>query len=232
MCFKQAKARAPLAYALALVFLVSLPACTSEAEKRQQLEAEQVRAKAEKEKRRDDQARAYWQANRQTIVPAIEALIDSKDWEKAHVEISRYYKAADGALDQLDRKNKISEVQSILAETNANDVVNQLELNQRLVALDPTNRLYQQNVAMYMQRYFSSKAFSEANKAEVLERQFVGRSGEEVLVRLGEARSTSIVGRDANGLLVEWRYSRFTLLMARREQNGQETYRVVKATPN
>lgn len=45
--------------------------------------------------------------------------------------------------------------------------------------------------------------------------------------RQGKASATRQVGTDGNGLLVEWRYSDVTYVMARRVKDGVEVYRVI-----
>lgn len=52
-----------------------------------------------------------------------------------------------------------------------------------------------------------------------------------VLEKRGKAISVKQVGRDENGLLVEWQYPDATYLMGRRLQGGIEAYRVIKITP-
>lgn len=59
----------------------------------------------------------------------------------------------------------------------------------------------------------------------------IGTLADSVLARRGKAASVKQVGRDDNGLLVEWQYPDETYLMARRLQGGIEAYRVIKITP-
>ena len=59
----------------------------------------------------------------------------------------------------------------------------------------------------------------------------VGTLADTVLARRGKGTSVKQVGRDDNGLLVEWEYPDETYLMARRLQGGIEAYRVIKITP-
>ena len=56
----------------------------------------------------------------------------------------------------------------------------------------------------------------------------IGTLAETVLEARGKAVSARQVGRDENGLLVEWQYPDVTYLMARRLQGGIEAYRVIK----
>ena len=59
----------------------------------------------------------------------------------------------------------------------------------------------------------------------------VGTLADTVLKWRGKALSSTQVGRDDHGLLVEWRYPDATYLMGRRLQGGIEGYRVIKITP-
>lgn len=59
----------------------------------------------------------------------------------------------------------------------------------------------------------------------------VGTPADTVLELRGKALSSRNVGRDENGLLVEWEYPDVTYLMGRRLQDGIEAYRVIKITP-
>jgi hypothetical protein len=59
----------------------------------------------------------------------------------------------------------------------------------------------------------------------------VGTLADTVLEWRGKALSSTQVGRDKHGLLVEWRYPDTTYLMGRRLQGGIEAYRVIKITP-
>lgn len=59
----------------------------------------------------------------------------------------------------------------------------------------------------------------------------VGTLADTVLELRGKASSVRQVGRDENGLLVEWRYPDVTYLMGRRLQGVIEAYRVIKITP-
>ncbi|NQV68848.1 MAG: hypothetical protein HQ498_02365 [Pseudohongiella sp.] len=59
----------------------------------------------------------------------------------------------------------------------------------------------------------------------------VGTLADTVLEWRGKSLSTSQVGRDDQGLLVEWRYPDAIYLMGRRLQDGIEAYRVIKITP-
>lgn len=59
----------------------------------------------------------------------------------------------------------------------------------------------------------------------------VGTLADTVLEWRGKALSSTQVGRDDHGLLVEWRYSDATYLMGRRLQGGIEAYRVIKIKP-
>lgn len=59
----------------------------------------------------------------------------------------------------------------------------------------------------------------------------VGTLADTVLASRGKASSVKQVGRDDNGLLIEWHYSDATYLMGRRLQGGIEAYRVIKITP-
>lgn len=59
----------------------------------------------------------------------------------------------------------------------------------------------------------------------------IGMPADTVLELRGKAISSRQVGRDENGLLVEWEYPDVTYLMGRRVQNGIEAYRVIKITP-
>ena len=59
----------------------------------------------------------------------------------------------------------------------------------------------------------------------------VGTLADTVREMRGEVLSTNKVGHDDQGLLVEWRYSDATYLMARRLQDGIYAYRVLKITP-
>ncbi|OPY76988.1 MAG: hypothetical protein A4E64_01288 [Syntrophorhabdus sp. PtaU1.Bin058] len=58
-----------------------------------------------------------------------------------------------------------------------------------------------------------------------------GALADTVLEMRGKAISVKQVGRDENGLLVEWQYPDATYLMGRRLQGGIEAYRVIKITP-
>ena len=58
----------------------------------------------------------------------------------------------------------------------------------------------------------------------------VGMLADTVLELRGKASSVRQVGRDENGLLVEWQYPDATYLMGRRLQGGIEAYRVIKIT--
>jgi hypothetical protein len=60
----------------------------------------------------------------------------------------------------------------------------------------------------------------------------VGTLADTVLEWRGKSLSTTQVGRDGQGLLVEWRYPGATYLMGRRLQGGIEAYRVIKITPS
>ena len=59
----------------------------------------------------------------------------------------------------------------------------------------------------------------------------VGTLADTVLEWRGKALSSTQVGRDEHGLLIEWRYPDATYLMGRRLQRGVEAYRVIKITP-
>jgi len=59
----------------------------------------------------------------------------------------------------------------------------------------------------------------------------IGTPADTVLELRGKGISSRQVGRDENGLLVEWEYLDVTYLMGRRVQNGIEAYRVIKITP-
>jgi TonB family protein len=59
----------------------------------------------------------------------------------------------------------------------------------------------------------------------------LGTSADTVLEWRGKATSSVSIGRDDQGLLVEWRYPDFTYIMALRRQNGIEAYRVSKIIP-
>ncbi|MBK6959502.1 MAG: hypothetical protein IPH22_15525 [Nitrosomonas sp.] len=59
----------------------------------------------------------------------------------------------------------------------------------------------------------------------------VGTLADTVLELRGKALSTRQVGRDGNGLLVEWEYPDATYLMGRQVQDGIEAYRVIKIKP-
>jgi len=59
----------------------------------------------------------------------------------------------------------------------------------------------------------------------------VGTLADTVLEWRGKSQSSTQVGRDDHGLLVEWRYPDATYLMGRRLQDGIEAYRVIKITP-
>lgn len=59
----------------------------------------------------------------------------------------------------------------------------------------------------------------------------VGTLADTVLEVRGKASSVRQVGRDENGLLVEWQYPDVTYLMGRRLQGGIEAYRVIKIMP-
>ena len=59
----------------------------------------------------------------------------------------------------------------------------------------------------------------------------IGTPADTVLELRGKGISSRQVGRDENGLLVEWEYPDVTYLMGRRVQNGIEAYRVIKITP-
>jgi len=56
----------------------------------------------------------------------------------------------------------------------------------------------------------------------------VGILADTVLELRGKALSTKQVGRDGNGLLVEWEYPDAIYLMGRQVQDGVEAYRVIK----
>jgi len=60
----------------------------------------------------------------------------------------------------------------------------------------------------------------------------VGTLADTVLKVRGKSVSIRQVGRDGNGLLVEWEYPDVTYLMGRRLQDGIEAYRVIKITPS
>jgi len=74
---------------------------------------------------------------------------------------------------------------------------------------------------------------SQSSKSVVNGRQPVtmGMLADTVLERRGKAISVKQVGRDENGLLVEWQYPDATYLMGRRLQGAIEAYRVIKITP-
>jgi hypothetical protein len=59
----------------------------------------------------------------------------------------------------------------------------------------------------------------------------LGMLADTVLKLRGKGQSSRQVGRDENGLLVEWEYPGATYLMGRRTQDGVEAYRVIKITP-
>lgn len=59
----------------------------------------------------------------------------------------------------------------------------------------------------------------------------IGTPADTVLELRGKGISSRQVGRDENGLLVEWEYPDVSYLMGRRAQNGIEAYRVIKITP-
>lgn len=59
----------------------------------------------------------------------------------------------------------------------------------------------------------------------------VGTLADTVLELRGKALSTRQVGRDGNGLLVEWEYPDATYLMGRQVQDGVEAYLVIKIKP-
>ena len=59
----------------------------------------------------------------------------------------------------------------------------------------------------------------------------IGTLADTILELRGKAQSTRQVGRDANGLLVEWEYSDVTYLMGRLFLDGVEAYRVIKIKP-
>lgn len=59
----------------------------------------------------------------------------------------------------------------------------------------------------------------------------VGTLADTVLAWRGKPLSTAQVGRDDQGLLIEWRYPDATYLMGRRLQGGIEAYRVITITP-
>ncbi|MDE2387850.1 MAG: hypothetical protein KGN35_02005 [Betaproteobacteria bacterium] len=59
----------------------------------------------------------------------------------------------------------------------------------------------------------------------------IGTLADTVLEIRGKGTSVKQVGRDNNGLLVEWHYPDVTYLMARRPQNGVEAYRIIKISP-
>ncbi len=59
----------------------------------------------------------------------------------------------------------------------------------------------------------------------------IGTLADTVLELRGKSVSTKQIGRDDNGLLVEWHYPDVTYLMGRKHQNGIEAYRVIKITP-
>ena len=59
----------------------------------------------------------------------------------------------------------------------------------------------------------------------------LGTPADSVLVRRGKANSTTQVGSDNQGLLVEWHYSDVIYLMGRRIQDGIEVYRVIEIKP-
>ncbi|MBU4288498.1 MAG: hypothetical protein KKI12_10055, partial [Proteobacteria bacterium] len=74
---------------------------------------------------------------------------------------------------------------------------------------------------------------SQSSKSVANGRQLVtmGMLADTVLERRGKAISVKQVGRDENGLLVEWQYPDATYLMGRRLQGAIEAYRVIKITP-
>ena len=59
----------------------------------------------------------------------------------------------------------------------------------------------------------------------------VGMPADTVLKLRGKGLSSRQVGRDENGLLVEWEYPDAIYVMGRRIQGGIEAYRVIKITP-
>lgn len=59
----------------------------------------------------------------------------------------------------------------------------------------------------------------------------MGMLADTILEKRGKAISVRQVGRDEDGLLVEWQYPEATYLMGRRLQDGIEAYRVIKITP-
>ena len=64
-----------------------------------------------------------------------------------------------------------------------------------------------------------------------MQEPYFGTLADTVLELRGKASSVRQVGRDENGLLVEWQYPDVTYLMGRRLQGGTEAYRVIKITP-
>ena len=72
----------------------------------------------------------------------------------------------------------------------------------------------------------SSRSISNAGQPVTM-----GMLADTVLERRGKAISVKQVGRDENGLLVEWQYPDATYLMGRRLQGTIEAYRVIKITP-
>jgi hypothetical protein len=58
--------------------------------------------------------------------------------------------------------------------------------------------------------------------------KIIGTLADTVLELRGEAISSTQVGSDASGLLVEWVYPEATYLMGRRVQDGIEAYRVIQ----
>ena len=72
----------------------------------------------------------------------------------------------------------------------------------------------------------SSKSISNAGQPVTM-----GMLADTVLEIRGKGISAKKVGRDENGLLVEWQYPDATYLMGRRLQGTIEAYRVIKITP-
>jgi hypothetical protein len=72
----------------------------------------------------------------------------------------------------------------------------------------------------------SSKSISNAGQSVTM-----GMLADTVLEIRGKGISAKKVGRDENGLLVEWQYPDATYLMGRRLQGTIEAYRVIKITP-
>jgi hypothetical protein len=87
-----------------------------------------------------------------------------------------------------------------------------------------------EKVAAKREKQVTSSSQSSKNPSKAKQPVTIGMLADTVLEKRGKAISVKQVGRDENGLLVEWQYPDATYLMSRRLQDGIEAYRVIKIT--